>query len=95
MMPPGTDTPADAPDDAHTWRVDAAFIRGLVERVVLHPIGGGFTLELVGQIARTAALGMNDPAKKTAASLGEAAGSVKVVAGTRIGRDRHSLVVPI
>jgi hypothetical protein len=77
MMSPKTDTPADAPNDAQYFvSAGADFIRSLVKRVVPHPIGGRFTLELVGEIAGLAALGMSDSAKKTATSLGEAAGSV-------------------
>jgi hypothetical protein len=70
-------------------------IRSLVERVALHPTDGGFTIELIGEIARMVALGMSDAEKKTAASLGEVASSVKVVAGTRCQRDHISWMVEV
>ncbi len=62
-----------------------AILRPLIEKVVLHPIEGGFEIELVGEIVAMVALGQNaDPPKAKRAALDEAARcSVKVVAGAR------------
>jgi hypothetical protein len=59
---------------------DEAFgvLRGLIERVVVHPGEDGPQIELVGEIVRMVELGLN---AKQAALPGEAACSVKVVAG--------------
>jgi site-specific DNA recombinase len=53
-------------------------LRGLIERVVVHPGDDGPQIELVGEIVRMVELGLND---KKAALPKEAACSVKVVAG--------------
>jgi hypothetical protein len=53
-------------------------LRGLIERVVVHPGDAGPQIELVGEIVRMVELGLN---AKQAALPGEAACSVKVVAG--------------
>ncbi|MCC2666068.1 MAG: hypothetical protein K0S35_3990, partial [Geminicoccaceae bacterium] len=55
-------------------------LRGLIERVVVHPGEDGPQIELVGEIVRMVELGLN---AKQAALPGEAACSVKVVAGAR------------
>ncbi|MPY75466.1 MAG: hypothetical protein GEU87_14525 [Alphaproteobacteria bacterium] len=60
-------------------------LRGLIERVVMHPNEDGFTVELVGEIANMVTLALGPQTKKAAS--GEAAvpdayrRSVKVVAG--------------
>jgi site-specific DNA recombinase len=53
-------------------------LRGLIERVVIHPAGDSFQVELVGEIVRMVELGLEG---KKAALPAEAACSVKVVAG--------------
>jgi len=53
-------------------------LRGLIERVVVHPGDDGPQIELIGEIVRMVELGLND---KQAALPVEAACSVKVVAG--------------
>ena len=53
-------------------------LRGLIERVVVHPGEDGPQIELVGEIVRMVELGLD---AKQAALPGEAACSVKVVAG--------------
>ena len=53
-------------------------LRGLIERVVLHPAGDGQEVEIVGEIVRMVELGRD---AKQAALDAEAACSVKVVAG--------------
>jgi hypothetical protein len=55
-------------------------LRGLIERVVIHPIEVGLEIELVGEIVRMVELGLDG---KQAALPKEAASSVKVVAGAR------------
>ena len=60
-------------------------LRGLVERVVLHPVEKGFEIELIGEIAAMVDLGAQN---KTAGPKGSAVPdayrrSVKVVAGAR------------
>jgi hypothetical protein len=57
-------------------------VRGLIDRLIIHPIGGsGFEVELVGDIAKMVALGAGTERKKTALDERTAC-SVKVVAGT-------------
>ena len=65
---------------------DEAFelLRGLIERVVVHPGDDGPQIELVGEIVRMVELGLD---AKQAALPGEAACSVKVVAGARNHRE--------
>ncbi len=68
---------------------DEAFgiLRGLIERVVMHPIEKGYEIELVGEIANMVALTAELGPKSKTAALGGAAvpdqfrSSVKVVAG--------------
>ena len=55
-------------------------LRGLIERVVLHPADEGQEVEIVGEIVRMVELGRD---AKQAALDAEAACSVKVVAGAR------------
>ena len=79
-------------------RIEATeILRGLVERVVLHPGEHGPEIELVGDIASMVALTF--PERQNAAPEGAAwhrfRSSVKVVAGARLGRDRHSLIAQI
>jgi hypothetical protein len=57
-------------------------IRGLIERVELHPAENGFRIELVGEIANMVALSAGAP---RLGSDGQA--SVKVVAGARNHRE--------
>jgi hypothetical protein len=61
-------------------------LRGLIERVVLHPVDNGFEIELVGEIAAMVALGaQNKRAGPEGSAVYEAYRcSVKVVAGARI-----------
>ena len=55
-------------------------MRGLVERIEVHPIEGGFEIELIGEIARMVELSLGT---KKAALDERTACSVKVVAGAR------------
>jgi len=55
-------------------------LRGLIERVVIHPAEEGLQVEIVGEIVKMVELGLN---AKQAALPKEAACSVKVVAGAR------------
>ena len=57
-------------------------LRGLIERVVIHPAEDGLQVEIVGEIVKMVELGLN---AKQAALGEEAACSVKVVAGARFG----------
>ena len=72
-------------------------LRGLIERVVVNPVERGFEIELVGEIAAMVDLGAQGKAAgpKRPAVPEAYRSSVKVVAGARIGRDRHSLVAAI
>ena len=67
-------------------------VRGLIDRLIVRPAGGGgFEIELVGDIARMVELGAG--AERRKAALDEkAACSVKVVAGTRNQRCLPRLV---
>jgi site-specific DNA recombinase len=70
-------------------------LRGLVERVVLHPVEKGFEIELIGEIAAMVDLGAQN---KTAGPEGSAVPdayrrSVKVVAGE--GNHRQLTLPPI
>ena len=57
-------------------------VRGLMERLIIHPAeGGGFQVELIGDIARMVELGAGTERKKAALDERTAC-SVKVVAGT-------------
>jgi DNA invertase Pin-like site-specific DNA recombinase len=60
-------------------------LRGLIERVVLHPAEKGFEIELVGEIAAMVSLGAHDKAASPKGSTVSEAYrcSVKVVAGER------------
>src|SRR5262249_20002712 len=71
-------------------------LRGLIERVAVRPVGNGFEIELVGEIARMVELGAGST--KTRAAHGEAAlfeSSVKVVAGERNQRYLHIVAARI
>ena len=57
-------------------------VRGLIERVVLHPAEEGLQVEIVGEIVKMIELGLD---AKQAALPKEAACSVKVVAGAGFG----------
>jgi hypothetical protein len=72
------------------WR-GILLTRGLIEEIRVTPEDNGNAVELAGELAALLRLGGN----KNAASLEEAARSGLLVAGTRIGRNRHSLTVPI
>ena len=67
-------------------------LRGLIERVVLHPAGDGQEVEIVGEIVRMVELGRD---AKQAALDAEAACSVKVVAGARNHRELTPLVAAV
>jgi hypothetical protein len=58
-------------------------LRGLVERIEVHPIEGGFEIELIGEIARMVELSLDPNGTKKAALDERTACSVKVVAGAR------------
>ena len=76
-------------------------IRGLIERVVLTPgpDGKGFEIEVLGELGAMLRLGMADTHRgqhvRGTSDPNMFDCSVKVVAGTCIGRDRHSLAVAI
>ena len=57
-------------------------LRGLIERVVIHPAKDGLQVEIVGEIVKMVELGLN---AKQAALPKDAACSVKVVAGAGFG----------
>jgi hypothetical protein len=59
-------------------------LRGLIERVVLHPAEDGLQVEIVGEIVKMIELGLD---AKQAPLPVEAACSVKVVAGARNHRE--------
>ena len=59
-------------------------LRGLIERVVVHPAKEGLQVEIVGEIVKMTELGLN---AKQAALPQEAACSVKVVAGAHNHRE--------
>jgi site-specific DNA recombinase len=81
----------EALNDPGTHSEALEILRGLVDRVVVTPAERGFTIELVGAIAHMIKLSAGSESLTKEPHLS----SVKVVAGTRIGRDRHSLTVPI
>ncbi len=56
-------------------------LRGLVERFEVHPIEGGFEIELIGEIARMVELSLDPNGTKKTALDERTACSVKVVAG--------------
>ena len=62
-------------------------LRGLIERIELHPIENGFEIELTGEIARMVALSLTKSDTKKAAFDEKTACSVKVVAGARNHRE--------
>ena len=64
-------------------------IRSLIESIRLVPEDGKLQIELEGDLAAILALTNEHPRR------GAAGVPVTLVAGTRIGRDRHSLTVPI
>jgi hypothetical protein len=68
-----------------------AILRPLIDKAVLHPIDGGFEIELIGEIIAMVALGQETPKSKpkTAALDAGTACSVKVVAGARNQRYLH------
>ncbi len=72
-----------------------AILRPLIDKAVLHPIDGGFEIELIGEIVAMVALGQKTPKSKlkTAALDAGTACSVKVVAGAR--KQRESLILPV
>jgi DNA invertase Pin-like site-specific DNA recombinase len=62
-------------------------LRGLVERIDMNPVEGGFEIALTGDIARMMALSMSEGKTKKAAFDEKTACSVKVVAGARNHRE--------
>ena len=64
-------------------------LRGLLERVVLAPIEGGFDVEIVGEIAQMIEIGLGKGKKKGPVLNERMARSVKVVAGARNQRCLH------
>ncbi len=56
-------------------------LRGLVERIDVHPIEGGFEIELIGEIAPVVELSLDPNGTKKAVLDERTACSVKVVAG--------------
>ena len=93
----GLQVALQGPDSADALEV----VRGLVERVVLHPGADGqrgFEIELVGEIAAMVRLGLSGDAAAHRTLPSGGAGpdlfgsSVKVVAGARNRRSHHSSV---
>lgn len=66
-------------------------VRGLVEGVLLCPLDGGWKIELIGAVAHMNKMGTGDDAF----AREPYASSVKVVAGARLNRNRHSINVYI
>ena len=64
-------------------------LRGLLERVVVAPIEGGFNVEIVGEIAQMIEIGLGKGKKKGPVLNERMARSVKVVAGARNQRCLH------
>jgi hypothetical protein len=64
-------------------------LRGLLERVVVAPIEGGFDVEIVGEIAQMIEIGLGKGKKKGPVLNERMARSVKVVAGARYQRYLH------
>ena len=64
-------------------------LRGLLERVVVAPIEGGFDVEIVGGIAQMIEIGSGKGKKKGPVLNERMARSVKVVAGARNQRCLH------
>jgi hypothetical protein len=67
-------------------------VRSLVETVHLVSDNGTLRVEIRGEIAGFLALADR---KKLAADIRDGLEQIQVVVGARIGRDRHSLTVPI
>jgi site-specific DNA recombinase len=67
-------------------------LRSLVETVHLVPDNGALRVEIRGELAGILALA---DSKKLAANIRDGLEQIKVVAGARIGRDRHSLATPM
>jgi site-specific DNA recombinase len=83
--------------DPKTQTEALEILRGLIERVVLHPAEKGFEIEIIGEIAAMVDLGAQD---KKAGPAGSAVPdpyrrSVKVVAGERNQRYLQTLVARI
>ncbi|HSR72656.1 MAG TPA: hypothetical protein VLL72_09780 [Kiloniellales bacterium] len=57
-------------------------LRGLIERVVMHPKEKGFEIELIGQIARIVEISLDRGATKKAVLDARTACSVRVVTGS-------------
>jgi hypothetical protein len=68
-------------------------IRALIESVIVTPAGETMMVDLVGEFDGILSIASGQKVKGPAPS-GEPS-PAKLVAGTRIGRDRHSLVVAI
>lgn len=70
-----------AESEAHDEALD--LLRGLVERIDMNPVEGGFEIALTGDIARMMALSISDDKNKKAAFDEKTACSVTLVAGAR------------
>src|SRR5262249_13514170 len=81
--------------DPNTQTEALEILRGLIERVVLHPAEKGFEIELVGEIAAMVNLGAHHKATgpKGAAVPEAYRSSVKVVAGE--GNHRQLTLLPV
>lgn len=69
-------------------------LRGLIERIEMHPVRDGFRIVLTGAIARMVRLAAEDGNDKKKAAWDEAACSEKVVAGARNHRE-FTVSVPV
>ncbi len=87
-------------ENLHNLLIDPAskdeaseIIRSLIDRIVLSPMNGELQIDLHGELA--AILNLCQDSKKPAAEIRDGLEQIKLVAGARYHRDRHSLTVPI
>jgi site-specific DNA recombinase len=79
---------------AHFYRLqagDGEALRSLVKEIILTPENGELQIDVRGELSGILAVSLKS--KTPAARAG--ASQVEMVAGTRIGRDRHFLIVAI
>ena len=76
-----------------TGREAFELIRGLIDAVILTPAAGKLNIELRGDLAGI--LDMSEAGKAGGFSPNDKALQIKMVAGTRNHRDRHSIIIAI
>jgi len=79
-------------DETEATRLKAGeILRSLVKEIILTPEAGEMNIDVRGDLAGILAVSL----KTKTPALGAGVSQFEMVAGARIGRDRHSLIVPI